>query len=61
MSARTFKLVGAAGAAALTVGALAGPAVAAARTPPTSTYSLRTRSDSRPSVTLQRRRCAREA
>src|SRR5829696_4651238 len=29
MSARTFKLIGAAGAAALTVGAMAGPAVAA--------------------------------
>jgi len=29
MSARTFKLIGAAGAAALTVGVMAGPAVAA--------------------------------
>jgi len=39
MSARTFKLIGAAGAAALTLGVVAGPAVAAGEFTGTTTYN----------------------
>ena len=57
MSARTFKLIGAAGAAALTVGVLAGPAVAADQV---VNYTCNPRTP-RGSDHLQRRHPARRA